>query len=84
MLTALVLVCSVGITPDLSVCTRDNALQVLRVPSEFTNPATCFLYGQAYLAQTPLGQDLGDAERVKIVCASLNPVTTIVQPGLVR
>jgi hypothetical protein len=69
MLAALVLICSVAITPDLRDCTRANATAVMRVPADFGNPATCFLHGQAYLAQTSIGQELGDDERVKVVCA---------------
>jgi hypothetical protein len=68
MLTALVLICSVAITPDLRDCTRDNALAVMRVPADFGNPATCFMHGQAYLAQTSLGQELGENDPVKLVC----------------
>ena len=69
MLTALVLICSVAVTPDLRDCTRDNAAAVMRVPAEFGNPATCFMHGQAYLAETLIGQELGDNDRVKVVCA---------------
>jgi hypothetical protein len=69
MLTALVLICSVSVTPDIRDCTRDNALDVMRVPTEFNSPITCFLNGQAFLAETSLAQDLRDTDRIKIVCA---------------
>jgi hypothetical protein len=69
MLTALVLICLVAVTPDLRDCTRYNATAVIRLPAEFANPATCFMHGQAYLADTSIGQELGDNDRVKIVCA---------------
>ena len=39
------------------------------LPAEFANPATCFMHGQAYLADTSIGRELGDNDRVKIVCA---------------
>lgn len=68
MLTALVLICSVAITPDVPDCNRDNATAVMRVPANFGNPATCFMHGQAYLAQTSLGQELSENDRVKLVC----------------
>ena len=68
MLTALVLICSVATTPDVRDCNRDNASEVMRVPADFGNPATCFMYGQAYLAQTSLGQELGENDSVKLVC----------------
>jgi hypothetical protein len=69
MLIALVLICSTTITPDISDCTRDNATDVMRVPTEFANPITCFLHGQAFLAETSLAQDLRETDRIKIVCA---------------
>jgi hypothetical protein len=68
MLTALVLVCSIAMIPDLRDCTRDTATAVMRVPAEFGNPATCFIHGQAYLAETAIGQELGDRDHVKVVC----------------
>ena len=69
MLTALVLICSITITPDLRDCTRDNATAVMRMPVESGNPLICFMHGQAFLAQSSIGQELGDNDRVKIVCA---------------
>jgi hypothetical protein len=69
MLTALVLICSVAVTPDLRDCSRANAAAVMRVPAEFGNPATCFMHAQAYLAETSIGQELGSDDRVKVVCA---------------
>ena len=68
MLTALILICSTAITPDLAACDRANAVDVMRVPIEFGNPATCFMQGEAYVADTTLGRDLADNERVKVVC----------------
>ena len=65
LLAALVLICSVAITPDLADCSRANATAVMRVPAEFGNPVTCFVHGQAYLAQTSIGQELGQDERVR-------------------
>ncbi len=40
MLTALVLICS-----------TDNAAAVMRMPVRFRSPATCFMYGRAYLTE---------------------------------
>jgi hypothetical protein len=68
MLTALVLVCSLAMTPDLRACDPSNATDVMRVPEEFGNPATCFMHGQAYLAETTIGRQLGADERLKVVC----------------
>jgi hypothetical protein len=68
MLTALVLICSVVVTPDLRSCDRDNAVDVMWVPTEFGHPAACFMGAQAYLAETSIGRDLAESERVKVVC----------------
>jgi hypothetical protein len=84
MLTALVLVCSLAATPDLRACNQDNAVQVLKVPEEFANPATCFMHGQAYLADTELGRQLGDDDRVKVVCARSSKVAARARPLTVR
>jgi hypothetical protein len=69
MLTALVLICSVATTPDVRDCTRANATAVMRVPAGFASPITCLMHGQAYLAQTSIGEELTAADRVKVVCA---------------
>jgi hypothetical protein len=86
MLTALILICSTLTTPDLAACDRMNAVNVMRVPVETGNPATCFMHGQAYLAATTLGQDLADHERVKVVCVRSRPTTTVdtMQPAAGR
>jgi hypothetical protein len=67
MLTALILVCSLASVPDLGDCTRDNALDVVYVPATFANP-TCFMHGQAYLADSEMGRNLARKEAVKVVC----------------
>jgi len=68
MLTALILVCSLAITPELRNCDRNNALQVLQVPEQFGNPVMCMMRGQAYLAGTSIGQEMHDTEQVKVLC----------------
>ena len=68
MLTALILICSIAITPDLAACDVTNAVDVMRVPVESASPVTCFMHGEAYLAETTLGEDLADNERIKVVC----------------
>jgi hypothetical protein len=73
-LAILVLVCSLSATPDLRNCDQSNALDVMRVPEETGNPATCFMHGQAYLAQTEIGRQLGEDERVKVICAPTTKV----------
>ena len=68
MLTAIVLVCSLAVTPDLRDCSRNNALHVLQVPEEFAVPAMCAMRGQSFLAETTIGQALANDERVKVMC----------------
>ena len=41
----------------------------MRVPDEFSNPVTCLMQGQAYLAGTAIGQELAAQERVKVECS---------------
>ena len=84
MLTALVLVCSVALIPDVRDCTRTNATAVMRVPAEFANPATCFMHGQAYLAETSIGQELTADDRVKVICARSETVDAAVPKLTVR
>lgn len=69
MLTAVILVCSLASVPDLASCTEDNATQVIRDPEAFVSPVTCYVHGQAYLADTALGRDLSESEMVKVICA---------------
>ena len=77
MLTALILVCSLAIAPDIATCTRGNAVYVMRVPAVFGSPATCFMHGQAYLAETTIGRDLAQDERVKVICVQARSVTAV-------
>jgi hypothetical protein len=76
MITALVLVCSAAVIPDVRDCTRYNATAVMRVPAEFGHPAACFMQAQAYLAGSSIARELGDNDRVKIVCAPSETVDT--------
>ncbi len=78
MLTALILICSVQTTPDIRACSRDNAVDTMQVPEAFASPAACFMHGQAYLAETSLGRELTENERVKVVCVRTAPLPTLV------
>jgi hypothetical protein len=77
MLTALILICSASIAPNSDECTRYNASTIIRVPTEFGSPATCFMQAQAYLAQSPEGQELDGDARVKLVCVRSEMVAGI-------
>jgi hypothetical protein len=79
VLTALILICSLAATPDLAGCKQSNAVSVIWVPEEFGNPATCFMHGQAYLAETSL-RELDAEERIKVVCIHRRSRTTASVP----
>jgi len=53
---------------------RDNAVHVLQVPEEFALPAMCAMRGQAFFAETSIGQELASNERVKFMCVRHIPV----------
>lgn len=73
MLTALALICSILVTPNLRDCDATNARVVMLVPESFSSPITCAMHGQAYIAGTAIGQRLAKSDRVKIVCRPLEP-----------
>ena len=79
MLTALVLICSIAVTPNLADCSRKNAIAVIRVPGEFVHPVSCFMQGQAFLAAMSIGQEFGSDDRAKIVCRPIETVDDGVQ-----
>ena len=56
--------------PSTSCCT----------PVEHANPATCFLHGQAFLAETSIARDLGETDRIKIVCARSTNASARIKP----
>ena len=68
MLTALILICALEVAPNPGDCTRNDAATVMRIPTEFGNPATCFMQAQAYLARSLIGRGLDSGERVKVIC----------------
>ena len=68
MFTTLVLICSLSITPDLRECNRQNAVHVVQVPEQYSMPGSCFMHGQAYVAGTSIGQQIGENESVKVLC----------------
>jgi hypothetical protein len=84
MLTALILICSAAITPDIQDCTRENAMTVMRLPTEFSSPTACLMYGQTTLASTSIGRDLGEDDRVKIACARSGAIDASVPQLTVR
>ena len=75
MLTAIILVWSLALAPDLRECSRDTAASVMQVPEEFALPSQCMMCGQAFLAETSIGRELTDQERVKVLCTPTHKLT---------
>jgi hypothetical protein len=65
---AIIFICSTSVVSDLGDCAPKNARLVMRMPTEFANPITCFTHAQAYLAETSFGQELDGKGLVRIVC----------------
>ena len=84
MLSALVLVCSLSVIPDIQNCTPETARSVLRLIGEFETPVACFLQGQALLAATSFGQELSDDDRIKIVCVRSETVNASLPRPLLK
>ena len=74
MLTALILICSPTVAPEIRDCHRNNAAAVMRMPIRFRSAGTCFMYGRAYLDGAKLGWRLGSDDRVKVICARTETV----------
>lgn len=68
MLTAIILICSLTATPDLHDCTPATAHDIMHTPVASFMPTTCYLQGQAFLAQMQLGRDLRSDEVTRIIC----------------
>jgi len=73
VLTALILICSILVTPDLRDCDENNARVVMLVPEVFASPITCAMHGQAYVAETAIGRNLAKTDRIKVVCRPRQP-----------
>jgi hypothetical protein len=52
MMIALILVFLTTTVSDMGDCTRDNALDVVYVPTTFGSPVSCLMHAQAYLADS--------------------------------
>ena len=72
MLTAIILVCMAGV--PVQDCTEANASRVIRLPIESRLLNLCLRDGQAYIAETSLG-DLAAGEYVKVTCRRKQIVT---------
>jgi hypothetical protein len=68
MLTAVILICSITATPNLAACNPNTAIDVIYATINSANPSACIFQGQALLARTAMGRNLGANERIKIIC----------------
>ena len=76
MLTSIVLICSLSLTPNLRDCTQETAVQALRVPEQTQLPGMCLKIGLEYFTQTEFSHHLAVDERIKVVCVPPNRVYT--------
>lgn len=68
MISALVLICQLSVTPHLSDCNLDNAVDQLAVPGEYQSVYHCLRDAEAFFAAAyPLETITGD-QRIKVVC----------------
>ena len=68
MFTALILACSSVITPDLTLCTVDNAVQFAELHRTFATEAECSAQGEQF-GQLALPQPIiPDEDRIKVIC----------------
>ena len=74
MMTALILVCSITTVSNMGDCTRDNALDIMYVPTTFGSPVSCLMHAQANLADSSIGRDLQQNEGVKVMCVRGNRI----------
>jgi hypothetical protein len=66
MMTALVLICSLAKTPHAMDCGADNAVDVLRVPGEYSSLVVCFTRAQAFVGESRY--ELAADHYLKVVC----------------
>jgi hypothetical protein len=65
MFRIIILICSIQLSP--ADCQIDNATDVINGPEAYDSVG-CGLYGQAYVAETALGERRRDDEYVKVSC----------------
>jgi hypothetical protein len=44
----------------------------------------CLMHGQAYLAQTEIGRDLGADDQIKVICMPSKMVDAAARPAVIR
>jgi hypothetical protein len=67
MFKVLILICSMNMAP--ADCQLNTAITVINGPDAYDESA-CGLFGQAYIAQTALGDRRHDDEYVKVKCTT--------------
>jgi hypothetical protein len=70
----LILVCAITTVSNMGDCTRDNALDIMYVPTTFAHPASCLMRAQIYLADSSIGRDLQQNEGLKVMCVRGNRI----------
>jgi hypothetical protein len=68
MMSALVLVCQLSVTPHLADCDLDNAVDQLAVPGEFHSPFHCLRDAEAFFAAAYPLETIAADQGIKVVC----------------
>ena len=76
MLTAIVLICSLSLTPSIQDCTQETAVQFFKVPEQTQLPGMCLKIGLEYFSQTEFAHHLAANERIKVVCVPPSRIYT--------
>jgi hypothetical protein len=71
MMTALVLICSLAKTPLATDCGTGNAIDVLRVPGEYSSMVTCFTRAQAFVGESRY--EVTADRYIKVLCGNPSP-----------
>jgi hypothetical protein len=74
MFKMLILICSMNLAP--SDCQVNTAISVINGP-DAPDPEMCGFAGQAYIAQTALGEQRHDNEYLKVKCTTTSIGKTV-------
>jgi hypothetical protein len=79
MLVALVLICPLFASTEVTHCAWSKATAAIRLPGEFASPVPCLLHGHAFFSERSLAMHLSESEQVKVVCAPKGSMAAAIQ-----
>jgi hypothetical protein len=68
MFTAFILACSIATTPDLALCTANNAMQSAPLLREFATEAECLAQGAQFGPRALPRPIIPSEDRIKVIC----------------